>query len=136
MAPAKSRKTSRVKRGETTQIKREQTPREASSKRRTAPKRGGPDLTEFRLWLETVDEVIKPAIHINGQHYTNCVMTVDFGQPLRPVKLNNEQTTELVTRMRAITSEIVGITKDSGNKEKAIRISSDSQTGVWWSSVG
>ena len=86
-----------------------------------------PDQAEFRTWLATLGLEISPALHINGKYF-DTVLTVDFGQPLKPVRLTDDQTSELVTRVRKLTRSIVG-------REINVRVSNDSATGVWWASI-
>ncbi len=87
-----------------------------------------PDLTELKTFLETIEATVPPSIHINGTNYPNCVLAVDFGQPLKPTKLSNEQQGELGAHLKRATKIVM-------NKEVNVRVSSDPQTGIWWTTA-
>lgn len=94
----------------------------ATSGRRTA------DVSSLKEWLASLDLPVKPAIHINGHAFTSAVLTVDFGSPLKPVKLSFEQNQELMERMRKLTRDVLG-------REGNVRISHDAPNGIYWASV-
>lgn len=91
------------------------------------PHRKSIDVTEFRSWLETLDVGVTPSIHINGYGYP-AIMAVDFGSPLKPVKLTYDQNQELLERIRKTTREVVG-------REANVRVQHDQSAGIFWSSL-
>jgi len=106
----------------------------SSPPRRRSSTRGGSgggrhDLAEFRAWLANLDPTIAPSLHINGPAYQNAVLVVDFGQPLKPLRLTTEQSSELVTRIREAVRLLVG------RETSPVRVHTDSQTGVWHASL-
>jgi hypothetical protein len=94
-----------------------------------ATRRQQPDVASFKNWLDGLDPLIKPKIHINGHTFTSAVLAVDFGQPLRPLKLSFEQNHEMLERMRKLTKEVVG-------RDTVVRISHDGPAGIYWASIG
>lgn len=100
-----------------------------STKTQTPSRRSAVDAAPLREWLASLDLPVKPVVHINGYAFTSAVLTVDFGSPLKPVKLAYEQSQELMDRMRKLTKEIIG-------REVNVRISHDGPNGVYWASVG
>ncbi len=86
------------------------------------------DLGDFRNWLGSLDLTVQPTVHVNGYHFPQAVVTVDFGQPTKPVKLTSMQTEELIGRIRRITQEIV-------NRDANVRVSYDHAHGVYWASI-
>ena len=108
-----------------------QTETRAKKPRSTGPReRRGADTKYIRDWLESLELEVKPTVHINGHAYTSALVTVDFGSPLKPVKLTPEQNGELTDRLRMLAKDIVG--RENAN----IRISHDGQNGIFWASVG
>lgn len=101
-------------------------PHQAREARR--PRRSSVDLADFKSWLAGLDVGVIPTIHVNGHQYTQAVLAVDFGQPLRPAKLTPEQSQDLIAYMRRATADIVG-------REVNCRISYDHQHGVYWASI-
>lgn len=98
-------------------------------KRPRAPRRNGPDLSDFKTFLAGLGTVANPTIHVNGAAFPQAVLTVDFGTPLKGTKLTMEQSNELVGRLRKATRDVLG-------KEANVRVSNDSHAGIWWTSVG
>jgi len=83
---------------------------------------------EFKKFLASLETGVEPNLHINGHHFTTAVVVVDFGTPLRPIKLSSDQTQELFARLRKLTKEVIG-------KDVHIRVSNEYQHGVFWSSL-
>ncbi len=86
------------------------------------------DLGDFKSWLAGLDVGVNPTIHVNGHHYPQAVISVDFGQPLRSAKLSQEQSADLIVYMRRATSDVMG-------RDSNVRVSYDHQHGVYWTSV-
>lgn len=87
------------------------------------------DVAELTEWFGTLSLPITPSIKINGPLHPTAVIAVDFGAPLNPVRLTSEQVQDLSGRLRKLT-------RDLYSQEVNVRVSSDSQNGVFWSSVG
>jgi hypothetical protein len=98
-----------------------------SKTRSKSSRRAGPDVKTFQDWLRSLDLHVNPSIHIN-YGYQSAVVAVDFGSPLQPVKLSNDQTIELHSRIRKLTKEVIG-------KDINVRIMHDQSNGVYWSSL-
>lgn len=86
------------------------------------------EVVEFRKWLAALDLGIIPTVHVNGAPFTNCILAVDFGNPLKGIKFTPEQSVELVTRIRGATKSIL-------DRDIKISVMSDHANGVWWTSV-
>lgn len=84
---------------------------------------------DLRKFLATLDTGVDPDLHINGPHFGAAVVVIDFGTPLKPVKLTGEQAQELTARLRKLTLEL------SGNRHVNIRVNNDYQNGIYWSSI-
>jgi len=114
----------------TEKTKRE--PREAKEPRekQKAPRRpsSGVELTDLKDWLATVEIGVKISVKVNGPHHPTALLAVDLGQPLKQIRLNAEQTTELHQRLRRTAREILG-------KDGPIRVSADNSHGIHWASV-
>lgn len=82
----------------------------------------------LKSWCETLNVGVVPSIHVNGYGYSFALLTVDFGQPLEPVRLNAEQTNELQDRMRGVARAIV-------NRDSNFRVNFDNERGVYWVSM-
>jgi hypothetical protein len=95
---------------------------------RPQPKRALSEIAEFTTWLGSLELGITPAVHVNGPAYTNCVLAVDFGTPKKVVRLTNDQSIDLVTRMRTITRSVM-------NREVKVGVQADHSHGIWWSSI-
>jgi hypothetical protein len=88
------------------------------------------EIEEFTAWLATLGLQSTPKIHINGPMHTGAVLVVDFGTPLHEtVKLNPDQSAELISHMRASTKALF---KD---RDVTARVQNDSNAGIWWSAV-
>ena len=112
------------------------TPNENARSKKARPANGGggrerraPDTKYLRDWLDSLSIDVKPSIHINGHVYTNALVCVDFGSPLKQVKLNSEQNAELNERLRLLARDVLG-------RDANIRVSHDGPNGVYWASVG
>lgn len=87
------------------------------------------DLEDFKLWLAGLGLVSVPALHVNGVNHSMAVLTVDFGTPLEESnKLSTEQGADLVGKMKALTRTFF-------KNEVNVRVQSDTNNGVWWTSV-
>lgn len=87
------------------------------------------ELDDFKTWLASLEG--RPILHVNGAGYTSAVLTVDFGAPLQEVKIDQDVSGELTTRMRAATRSLC-----RGN-DANIRIQTDTSNGmIWWTSIG
>lgn len=86
------------------------------------------EVTDFKVWLKALDLGIDPNVHINGCQHLACVVTVDFGTPKGGVKLTNEQISDLVYRMRAMTRTVMG-------REVKVGVMNDATNGIWWTNI-
>jgi hypothetical protein len=94
-----------------------------------ASRRPVADVKPLREYLSSLELGVTPTIHINGHAFTSALVSVDFGQPLKPAKLNQDQGAVFSEMLRKLAREIV-------NRENAnIRISYDSSNGVYWASI-
>lgn len=102
-----------------------------SKKSQTGQRREGKSLDTSALkdFLGSLGLDYTPTVHVNGRIFVQALLTVDFGAPLKPVKLSSEQVQELNDHMRAVARDIIG-------RDGNIRISHDSANGnVYWASV-
>lgn len=105
--------------------------RKPSVKRRVSTKstKSTVDTVSFNEFIARLEIDPIPTLHINGAAYPNCVLTLDFGQPLvRVEKLTTEQSGELVNRIRQLTKDVMG-------REVSVRVSNDGQTGIYWTTI-
>jgi hypothetical protein len=86
------------------------------------------EIDEFKVWLAGLGMPTAPWLHVNGTSYAGAVLTVDLGTPLEEHKLTNEQSAELVARMKTATRSLY-------KHEVNIRVQNDSTNGIFWSSV-
>ena len=86
------------------------------------------DTYELSNWLAELNLGVVPTVHVNGVGHSTAVIAVDIGSPVPPIRLTSEQMQELTSRLRRLTKELY---KDEVN----VRVSSDHQNGVYWSSV-
>jgi hypothetical protein len=85
------------------------------------------EVEDFKSWLATLGYV--PNLHVNGNSHPMAVVTIDFGTPLEePAKMTSEQNAELMARMKSLT-------KSLHKSEVNVRVQTDSNNGVWWSTV-
>lgn len=87
------------------------------------------DAEPLRKWLATLNVNVKPTVHVNGPSQEAAILTVDFGAPISPVRLSGEQSLELTSQMKKLAAEFY-----SGDVN--IRVSNDSQHGIYWASLG
>ena len=85
------------------------------------------ELVQLKNWLNTLNLGINPTVHVNPQ-YNGAMVVVDVGQPIKQVRLNGEQITELSQRLKRTVKEIIG-------KDASIRVSADNGHGIHWASV-
>ena len=96
-----------------------------------APRRpqGTAELDGLRNWLASLElGAIRPTVKVNGPYHPTAIVTVDLGQPVKQVRLNSEQSSELGQRLRRTAREILG-------RDATIRISADNSHGIHWASV-
>lgn len=84
---------------------------------------------DLRSYLATLDVGVTPSVHINGHQYPHAVICVDFGQPLKQVRLNPEEYAEMSERLRNLAKTHVG-------QNAVIRVHSDNPRGIHWAAVG
>lgn len=97
----------------------------------TKPRNKTTDLSDIQSFLSQLETEFKPSLHVNtvnGTSFLNCVLTVDFGQPLNPPKLSEEDEEKLKEKMRAATKLVL-------NRDVGIRVLNDPYYGIWWTSV-
>jgi hypothetical protein len=99
-------------------------------KHRVSPKRLSTQevVDEFKTWLNGLDLGVSPAVHINGAEFTDCVLSVDFGTPLKGIRLTTEQNAEMVNRLRNVTKHVM-------NKEVKVGVLNDHSNGIWWTTI-
>lgn len=93
-----------------------------------APRRKAVNSTEMVEFLGGLNLAVKPSLHINGSSYHQAVVTVDFGEPLDPVRLTNDQMHDLVSNMRSLTRDVIG-------RDASVNINTDNSRGVYWASI-
>lgn len=86
------------------------------------------ELKELETWLSTLTLGVAPSVKVNGSHHPTAVVVVDLGQPLKQVRLNSEQSSELGARLRRTAREVLG-------RDANIRVSTDNGYGIVWASV-
>jgi len=86
------------------------------------------DTVDLKTWLSNLEMGGKNPVHINGHHYPTAVVTVDLGLPVKGNKLTSDQSNELNQRLKKLTREVIG-------KDVAVRVNSDSNNGIYWTSV-
>src|SRR2546430_884993 len=90
--------------------------------------RRGADTSYLAADLDSMELGGKPTIHVNGHNYSMALVTVDFGSPLKPTKMNQDQNQEFSDRLRKLAREVLG-------REVNIRISHDGPNGIYVASV-
>lgn len=89
------------------------------------------DTASLAEFLAGLDLGYTPTIHVNGHAYQMALVTVDFGQPLKPVKLNPEQNAEFTDRLRKLAREVLNRGENAN-----VRVSHDLTAGlVYYASV-
>lgn len=86
------------------------------------------DASELTQFLDTLNVGVTPVIHVNGTTNPTAVLTIDFGAPLNPVRLTQDQVQDLMGRMRKATRELY-------SNDVNVRVSMDHQNGIYWASV-
>lgn len=87
------------------------------------------DVASLREYLASLQLGVTPTVHVNGHAFQMALVTVDFGQPLKSAKLNQEQNAEFTDRLKRLAREVLG--RETAN----IRVSYDGSHGVFWASV-
>lgn len=65
------------------------------------------DTASLADYLASLDLGVSPTIKVNGHAYQMALVTVDFGQPLKSVKLTPEQNAEFSDRLRKLGREVL-----------------------------
>lgn len=97
-------------------------------KGRGRDKKKGASGNALQLWLNSQGFSVSPTVHVNGHTFSTAYVTVDFGTPLTPVNISDEQTSELTERLRELAREVVG-------RPVNVRISHDPFNGIYWASA-
>jgi len=80
---------------------------------------------ELNNFLNSLDEELKPTLHINGHNHLNTsILTVDFGSPLKTFRLSQDQMNILSELMKKLAKEIT-------NKDN-FKLASDPSNGIYW----
>lgn len=89
------------------------------------------DTASLADYLGGLDLGVNPTIHVNGHSFQMALVTVDFGQPLKPVKLTPEQNAEFNDRLRKLAREVLNRGENAN-----VRVSHDLTAGlVYYASV-
>ena len=117
----------------TQQTKNSKAPAKAQRKEKTTTarprvSRKSADTSELRAWLDSQAFQVHPDIHVNGPNHPTAVIAVDFGSPIGAVRLTSDQAEKLGQRLKSLT-------RDLYSNEVNVRVSSDNQNGVFWTSV-
>jgi hypothetical protein len=89
------------------------------------------DTASLATYLAGLDLGVNPTIHVNGHAYQMALVTVDFGQPLKSIKLTPEQNAEFTDRLRKLGREVL-----NRGENAAVRVSHDLTGGlVYYASV-
>jgi hypothetical protein len=99
-----------------------------TEQRNRARQKRNVEVDDFKTWLASLEG--RPILHVNGSAYSMAVLTVDFGTPLQEIKIDQDLSGELTTRMRAATRSLC-----KGN-DANIRIQTDTSNGIWFTSIG
>lgn len=101
-----------------------------NNRRKSKPRDKKKAINTNRLqdWLASQNFSVNPTVHVNGHTFSTAYVTVDFGTPLSPISMTDEQTSELTERLRELAREVVG-------RPMNIRISHDPFNGVYWASA-
>lgn len=83
------------------------------------------DTTALADYLAGLDLGVTPTIHVNGHAFQMALVTVDFGQPLKPIKLSAEQHSEFTDRLRKLGRDILNRGENAN-----IRVSHDLTGGL------
>jgi hypothetical protein len=65
-------------------------------------------------------------VHVNGAAHPTAIVTIDFGVPLNPVRLSQEEEGVLADHLRAATLAVL-------DREQRIGFYRDTTNGIWWS---
>lgn len=82
------------------------------------------EVRALREWLDTLPIHVNPTVHVNGPQFSTAYVTVDFGQPLDPIRLPSDIAHELMDRLRKAGREISGAAN--------LRVSTDGPSGIYW----
>jgi hypothetical protein len=106
-------------------------PRARKDNRAKGSARRTVDTASLAEFLASLDLGVTPTIHVNGHAFQMALVTVDFGQPLKSIKLNPEQNSEFTDRLRKLAREVL-----NRGDAAAVRVSHDLTGGlVYYASV-
>lgn len=97
-------------------------------KKRPVVVRRNPDVKDLEDYLTSLELHVKPTIHINGHMHPTAILTVDFGTPLKPIKISNDQIVEMTGKMKKLTREVLG-------KDVNISVMPDQANGVFYAKL-
>ncbi|RYD54970.1 MAG: hypothetical protein EOP83_21825 [Verrucomicrobiaceae bacterium] len=97
-------------------------PRARKPRSNERPARRSTDVSLLTEYLSTLDLGVNPSIHVNGHSFQMALVTVDFGQPIKSIKLTPEQNQEFTDRLRKVGREILG--------RDGVRVSHDNTCGL------
>lgn len=88
------------------------------------------DTLELEKYIETLALDVSPTLHINGRLHPSAVVTLDFGAPAKSIRFTNDQSHELMARMRKVARDVLG-------NDAPVRVSSDANNGncVFWAAI-
>jgi hypothetical protein len=86
------------------------------------------DTTEFRSWIDSQGFPVVPSIKVNGPNHPTAVIAVDFGSPVVPLRLSNDQVENIAYWLKDLTQLIYAT-------QVNVRVSHDGSNGVFWASV-
>lgn len=101
---------------------------QADARRAKKPRARIADTSFLQNYLNSLELGVNPVIHVNGHSFPMALVTVDFGSPLKHVKLSPDQAGELTDRLKRLAREVLG-------REANVRVSHDGPNGVYWASV-
>jgi hypothetical protein len=87
------------------------------------------DVSALQDWIDSQEFHVNANIHVNGRSFSGAYVTVDFGSPLTPFSMNDDQNAEFSDHLRKLAREVAG-------KQITIRIGYDQSNGIYWASAG
>jgi hypothetical protein len=86
------------------------------------------DTTELRAWLDSQGFPVNVAIKVNGTNHPTAVITVDFGSPVVPVRLSDDQRDNIAYWIKDLTMALYTTPVN-------VRVTHDPQNGILYTSV-
>jgi hypothetical protein len=87
------------------------------------------EASNLHAYLRDLGLPVQPTIHINGPAFASAVVVVDFGQPLEPIKLTDDENAEVTEYLRQLTRTVIG-------KNINLPVEVDTKNGlVYWSKL-